>query len=66
MAEGIQRVGGGVLRWENYSGAEGQSAMCPRAAFALLWNSLHGPGAWDANPEAVVLQFRVARGNIDA
>jgi hypothetical protein len=29
--------------------------------FALLWNTLHGPGAWEANPEVVVLQFRVER-----
>lgn len=34
-------------------------------SFAKLWNTLHGPGAWDANPEVVVLQFRVVKGNID-
>lgn len=66
MAEGIQRVGGGVLRWEKYSGAEGQSATCPRAAFALLWNSLHGPDAWDENPEVVAISFRCEQRNIDA
>lgn len=26
--------------------------------FRDLWDSLHGPEAWDANPEVVVLQFR--------
>lgn len=35
--------------------------MPHRSAFANLWNSLHGPDAWDANPEVVVLQFRAAR-----
>ena len=30
-----------------------------------LWNSLHGPGAWDANPWVVALTFTVQRGNID-
>lgn len=32
-----------------------------KPAFASLWNSLHGPDAWAANPEVVVLQFRVAK-----
>lgn len=35
-------------------------------AFADLWDSLHGPGAWDANPEVVALTFTVAQRNIDA
>ena len=34
-------------------------------AYAVLWNSLHGPGAWDANPWVVALTFTVQRGNID-
>lgn len=29
----------------------------PQNAFAALWNSLHGEGAWDANPEVVALTF---------
>jgi hypothetical protein len=39
----------------------------PTAAFAFscLWNSLHGPDAWDANPWVVALTFTVQRGNID-
>jgi hypothetical protein len=36
-----------------------------RHVFARLWNSLHGPGAWDANPWCVALTFDVHRGNID-
>lgn len=36
------------------------------ACYAKLWNHLHGPGAWDANPWIVALTFTVARGNIDA
>ncbi len=35
------------------------------AAFSGLWEHLNGPGAWDANPEVVVLTFRVVRENID-
>ena len=33
--------------------------------FADLWNSLHGPDAWGANPWVVALTFDVHRGNID-
>lgn len=65
IAEGVQRVGGGALRWEKWSAAEGQSGMSPEAAYALLWNSLHGPEAWDANPWVAAYSFSVARGNID-
>jgi hypothetical protein len=36
-----------------------------RMGFEVLWNSLHGPGAWDANPEVVALTFTVAQRNID-
>lgn len=35
------------------------------AEFRDLWNSLHGPSAWDANPEVVALTFTVAKENID-
>lgn len=34
--------------------------------FARLWDELHGEGAWDANPEVVVLTFTVEKRNIDA
>jgi hypothetical protein len=38
----------------------------PRAAFAGLWEHLHGHGAWMQNPPVVVLSFAVRAGNIDA
>jgi hypothetical protein len=38
----------------------------PRDWFRDLWLSVHGPGAWEANPEVVALTFRVALTNIDA
>ena len=39
----------------------------PTAAFAFrsLWNSLHGPEAWDANPWVAAISFTVHRCNID-
>ncbi len=38
----------------------------PRDAFRSLWNSIHGPDAWDANPEVVALSFTVDPRNIDS
>jgi len=35
-------------------------------AFMDLWNSLHGPAAWDANPWVYALTFTVHQDNIDA
>lgn len=37
----------------------------PREWFRALWNSLHGPDAWDANPWVCALTFTVHRCNID-
>ncbi|MDG3040467.1 hypothetical protein [Roseicyclus marinus] len=36
-----------------------------RSSFARLWNSLHGPDAWDANPWVAAISFDVHRCNID-
>ena len=46
-------------------GCELAGGWGPRVTFALLWNSLHGPGAWEANPEVVAMTFRVHRCNVD-
>lgn len=40
-------------------------AAFARGAFLALWNSFHGDGAWQRNPEVVVITFRVERSNID-
>ncbi len=37
----------------------------PISPFRDLWNSLHGPDAWDANPWVVAVSFTVRQGNID-
>lgn len=34
-------------------------------SFHGLWNSLHGPDAWGANPWVVALTFTIQHGNID-
>jgi len=40
------------------------SCWSERDAFAKLWESIHGPGAWEANPEVVVVQFIPQLANI--
>jgi hypothetical protein len=48
------------------------SVMCPADAsenvmeFARIWDSLHGPGAWDRNPWVAAVTFRAVLANIDA
>lgn len=50
--------------------AEGFESYPPGRTAALqfhaIWNSLHGPDAWDANPWVVAVSFTVQRCNIDA
>lgn len=43
-----------------------QCCLNARDSFRLLWESLYGRSAWDANPEVVALSFRVIRANIDS
>lgn len=49
--------------------AMGQSACHERGCFAsidsyrTLWNSLHGPNAWDTNPWICAISFTVQKGN---
>lgn len=38
----------------------------PVTWYVRLWDSLHGDGAWDANPWVVALTFTVEQRNIDA
>lgn len=39
--------------------------ITPNERFCDLWNSLHGPGAWDANPWVAAYTFLPILGNID-
>lgn len=38
----------------------------PRMAFAALWQSIHGPGSWDANPWVWAISFRHLTAKVDA
>jgi hypothetical protein len=51
-AEGVMPSPGGM-----WSAADGQAGTSPQAAFAILWQSINGPGAWDANPWVYALTF---------
>jgi hypothetical protein len=65
VAEGIEADEFGA--WHCYQAEpKGQTFWaCPRESFRTLWNSLHGPDAWGANPWVVAVSFTVQRGNID-
>ena len=47
--------------------AEGASTWIAsyRLGYERLWNSINGPGAWEANPWVVAVSFTVGRHNID-
>ena len=66
-AEGISRSPhGNGDQWIDYpSGSSAAGWLNPRDSFRSLWNSIHGPGAWNANPEVIVISFRVHKMNID-
>ncbi len=46
-------------------GSEVTALQNARNAFFTLWNSIHGPDAWDENPWVAALTFDVHRCNID-
>jgi hypothetical protein len=68
-AEGIEQARSG--RFYDPTVSRGTAAhlggmhLSARSAYASLWNSLHGPDAWDANPWVVAVSFTVRKGNID-
>lgn len=66
----LQDISDADMRAEGLQGWEGEGApercMNPGRSFGNLWNTLHGPGAWEANPEVIPLAFTVHERNIDA
>lgn len=79
IAEGVRRIGAefgagsGPTSFDDgpnlFSVDLGEGSLsAPTAAgvYRMLWDHLHGDGAWDANPFVVAPTFRVERANIDA
>lgn len=65
QAEGVEGDGyGGWLCYASQPKHETHWAD-PRESYRTLWNSLHGPGAWAANPWVAAYTFTVQHGNID-
>ena len=63
-AEGLpMKEVAGVTCWSESQ--NGPWTPSEAVAFSNLWNSLHGPNAWDANPWVCALSFTVHRCNID-
>lgn len=46
-------------------GARLADAPSARAAYELLWESIHGADSWASNPWVAALTFTIARANID-
>ncbi len=69
IAEGIGRdlIPDGLIPGGNTGfGFPGYSGFATaKSAYAALWDSINGPGAWDANPWVVAISFEVKRGNIN-
>ena len=47
-------------------GIDREEGVAPWRIFMRLWNSIHGEGAWQLNPEVVAITFTVQRCNVDA
>lgn len=64
IVEGIERVGGAMScsPWKNYRiGKSGEMSMhcsAPTRSYMTLWESINGPGSWDANPFVWVVEFK--------
>lgn len=65
VAEGCEATGW-MPSYGNPDNAGCEESIPATDAYASLWNSLHGPEAWDANPWVVAISFTVDRQNIDA
>lgn len=62
IAEGIEQYG----RFFGLPDTDWDAAeLSAVGAYHRLWNSINGPGAWDANPWVVAVSFDVHRVNID-
>lgn len=62
VAEGIEN--NPLLGWKSYNHPFDYFTD-PRVSYMTLWNSINGPGSWEANPWVCAVSFSVERRNID-
>lgn len=67
VAEGMGWHNGGGIGHSGWRHDVNYGYVAPtaRLAYAALWDIIHGPGAWAANPWVAALTFTVRKGNID-
>lgn len=58
-AEGIEKTPSGF--WSLYGQGEVDGTYSPRTSYRALWESLNGPGSWEANPWLWVIEFKVIK-----
>lgn len=64
-AQRVQEISRGDAMEEGCPFANMADGPNPRDWYRDIWNSIHGPDAWDANPWVAAISFTVHRCNID-
>lgn len=64
VAEGIERASWRSDKWLNYLHPAG-AFVEPIQSYQSLWDSINGPGAWEANPWVAAYTFTVIKKNIN-
>lgn len=61
-AEGVERYQNGMYR--DYCGSGDMPVQFARTSFSTLWDSIHGPDAWEQNPWVWAYTFRRLEGEV--
>lgn len=56
IAEGLAKTPSGF--YSMYGQHEVDGTFSPRASYRALWEMIHGPGSWDANPFVWAVKFK--------
>lgn len=64
IAEGIERLGEfpNITPWRNYAvrqPAGARNFSTPLRSYVSLWEAIHGPGSWEANPWVWAVSFKL-------
>ncbi len=58
LAEGVRRYADHAALGDWYVEGKETYSADPRKSFELLWSSINGPTAWDANPRVWAVEFK--------